>query len=357
MNRWASSWCSGGVLKTTICERKAPTTPAPTTTPAPINWITDPDSGNQYVDLEVLIYDNVEDAKDRCEAVGGMLPEPRNREENDFLNSMTTEPFYLGMTDKAKEGSWVWNSDGSSVQWTFWRSGEPDGGSDQNCVFMLKSADKNNMNRWASSWCSGGVLKTTICERKAPTTPAPTTPAPTTPAPTTPATTTPATTQPVPATTPEPVTLPDPTCDDSDCPGDFCLVGGRCLYRHKPTLRYEEAVALCASMDAKMMIPQTEEFFNILMQWEFVTVKQPHALFWMGATNMDSSDPSVYYWEDGQHTPLDTSAWWYRWVSDRPWTSPDRCAAASRELMAFKDFKCDKKKAFPICEVPNPGSP
>ena len=41
--------------------------------------------------------------------------------------------------------------------------------------------------------------------------------------------------------------------------------------------------------------------------------------------------------------------------SGRPWTSPDRCGAASREMMAFKDFKCDKKKAFPICEVPNPG--
>ena len=69
-------------------------------------------------------------------------------------------------------------------------------------------------------------------------------------------------------------TLCDVCLYTTDCPGDFCLVGGRCLYRHKPTLRYEEAVALCASMDAKMMIPQTEEFFNILMQWEFVTVKK-----------------------------------------------------------------------------------
>ena len=39
----------------------------------------------------------------------------------------------------------------------------------------------------------------------------------------------------------------------------------------------------------------------------------------------------------------------------RPWTSPDRCAVANRETMAFKDYKCDRKKAFPICELPYPG--
>ena len=96
-----------------------------------------------------------------------MLPEPRNRKENDFLNSLTTERFYLGATDNATEGHWVWRSDGSSVQWEHWASAEPDGGSGQNCAVMLGNADKNNMDRWVSVWCSNTtVQETTVCEKK-----------------------------------------------------------------------------------------------------------------------------------------------------------------------------------------------
>ena len=40
------------------------------------------------------------------------------------------------------------------------------------------------------------------------------------------------------------------------------------------------------------------------MCWYF----SDRAYYWMGATNQGSSDPSVYYWEDGQQTPL-TSTW------------------------------------------------
>ena len=60
----------------------------------------------------------------------------------------------------------------------------------------------------------------------------------------------------------------------TDCPGDYCLVGTRCLYRPKETMRYVEGVDFCASIGAELMIPKTEEFFNQVMEWEFVTVKK-----------------------------------------------------------------------------------
>ena len=106
------------------------------------------------------------DAQDLCEAEGGMLPEPRNREEHDFLNSFTTVQFYLGATDKAKEGHWAWNSDGSSVQWALWGTDEPNGGSDQNCLLMLKKG-AGFKDRWATGWCScSSCSRTVVCERK-----------------------------------------------------------------------------------------------------------------------------------------------------------------------------------------------
>ena len=40
---------------------------------------------------------------------------------------------------------------------------------------------------------------------------------------------------------------------------------------------------------------------------------------------------------------------------DRPWKNNDRCVGASRLDMAFKDYKCDKKKGHAICERPVPG--
>ena len=109
----------------------------------------------------------MEDAQGFCAAEGGMLPEPKTREENDFLNSLTTEKFYLGTTDMSTEGDWRWISDGSSVVWDFWRPGEPDGGSNQNCAIinMLRSRAVSNIDGWQSGWCIGATV-TTVCEKR-----------------------------------------------------------------------------------------------------------------------------------------------------------------------------------------------
>ena len=52
-----------------------------------INWVTDTKSGKQYVRLKTKeAYQDP--ATKRCQNVGGMLPEPRNSEENDFVDKM-----------------------------------------------------------------------------------------------------------------------------------------------------------------------------------------------------------------------------------------------------------------------------
>ena len=83
---------------------------------------------------------------------------------------MGTIIFWLGMTDTAAEGQWVWNSDGSPVTWTIWGRGEPDGGSSQNCVDMLRNYAINigegDKKKWGTGGCESPHARTVVCEKK-----------------------------------------------------------------------------------------------------------------------------------------------------------------------------------------------
>ena len=41
---------------------------------------------------------------------------------------------WLGGSDNAKEGNYVWNSSGASLNYTNWAEGEPNGGTRENCI-------------------------------------------------------------------------------------------------------------------------------------------------------------------------------------------------------------------------------
>ena len=87
-----------------------------------------------------------------CLQHGGILPEPRSQEENDFLNNLNTDMFPLGLRDVETEGSWLWDSDGSPVIYTNWRPGQPQGGVNENCAFVYRN--KNNLGPlWGDLRC------------------------------------------------------------------------------------------------------------------------------------------------------------------------------------------------------------
>ena len=124
-----------------------------------VNWLTDTRSGKQYTELNTKV-SQYEDARKLCQGVGGILPEPRNSEENDFLHSLgTTEWFFLGLTHTDPDSQYVWTSDGLAVTWTAWDSGEPKSlKSTTDCVRMLKKD-------WTSVWCGQSVTKPVVCEK------------------------------------------------------------------------------------------------------------------------------------------------------------------------------------------------
>ena len=78
---------------------------------------------------------NREEARQFCSVKGGDLVKVEFEEENTFIQDKFGEDFWLGATDKENEGSWVW-TDGTWVDWTNWKSGEPDGKRNANCLRM-----------------------------------------------------------------------------------------------------------------------------------------------------------------------------------------------------------------------------
>ena len=73
------------------------------------------------------------------------------------------------------------------------------------------------------------------------------------------------------------------------------------------------------------------EYLNSMFQYEICGVRQHKATNYMLYLNL---------------------IWCFYYLSDRPWSSPDRCVVSSRERIVWWDYKCSNKKALTICERP-----
>ena len=101
-----------------------------------------------------------------CSEVGGILPEPRSEEENNFLKTLIEDRagaryFAIGMRNEG--GSWLWRSDDSPVTWFNWRSGHPIPG--RECVWYDAGWKTHEFIVYRGS--DGHVMRdlTVICQR------------------------------------------------------------------------------------------------------------------------------------------------------------------------------------------------
>ncbi|KAI4879714.1 hypothetical protein NFI96_013867 [Prochilodus magdalenae] len=71
-----------------------------------------------------------------CVSLGGHLASVHSSEEYSFIQSLVgNSQAWLGATDVAQVGVWVW-TDGSAFDYINWNSGEPNGGTNENCLMM-----------------------------------------------------------------------------------------------------------------------------------------------------------------------------------------------------------------------------
>ncbi len=89
-----------------------------------------------------------EDAETYAQSIGGHLVTINSPLENEWIRRQFSSygSVWIGYTDKAAEGTWVW-ADGSPTKYTHWNSGEPNNsGGNENYGVMLTSGFWNDVN-------------------------------------------------------------------------------------------------------------------------------------------------------------------------------------------------------------------
>jgi len=107
-----------------------------------------------------------EDSVLYCKEWGADLSSIQSSEENDFLSGLYagSEHAWIGLNDKVSQWTWEW-SDGSVVDYTNWRSGEPSSNSER-CVVIYLSYW--SLGKWNDNTCS--VDFNALCEFSTPPT-------------------------------------------------------------------------------------------------------------------------------------------------------------------------------------------
>jgi hypothetical protein len=92
-----------------------------------------------------------DDASLRCLELGAYLATDRDEAESDTIARLSSSPMWIGLSDTALEGSWVWVS-GESFAYSHWRSGEPSHDPGENCVLANWSQEGWNDIDCAGDW-------------------------------------------------------------------------------------------------------------------------------------------------------------------------------------------------------------
>ena len=99
-------------------------------------------------------------AEKKCSKAGGHLVDINSGDENRFVGRLSSKNgIWIGLTDRATEGTWAWVS-GKAVSFTTWFA-SPTIDSDQNCAVLFN----NNGNwKWSEYPCSPQVTVPHVCE-------------------------------------------------------------------------------------------------------------------------------------------------------------------------------------------------
>ncbi|XP_063397735.1 perlucin-like protein [Mytilus trossulus] len=101
------------------------------------------------------------DAQTVCQTMGGRLAHVMSANENSFLISITNKTTaWIGGADIHQEGDWRWYSPLTEMDFTYWRSNQPNQGSSANCMCYYKFS---TVFKWADEPCTNAYYF--VCEK------------------------------------------------------------------------------------------------------------------------------------------------------------------------------------------------
>ncbi|KAK3508499.1 hypothetical protein QTP70_031355 [Hemibagrus guttatus] len=104
------------------------------------------------------------EARQECRSRGADLVIINSREEQEYLSQMVTGEAWIGLSDSAEEGKWMW-VDGTTMTTGFWWQGEPnDYDGIEDCAATGSKFAEAEVTTWADYPC--GTKLHAICEKK-----------------------------------------------------------------------------------------------------------------------------------------------------------------------------------------------
>ena len=91
-----------------------------------------------------------------CAEKGGWLAEIFSLEEQASINDTLLDGigYWIGLTDSAEEGHFVWQHSNQSLSWSNWKKGEPNNVyNNQNCVVMINDTLTEHCWQWDDYYC------------------------------------------------------------------------------------------------------------------------------------------------------------------------------------------------------------
>ena len=108
------------------------------------------------------------DASAACLAAGQHLASVHSAAENALLlTAAAGNNVWIGGTDAASEGTWVWSPSGTPLSYTNWHSGQPDDyrGNEDCLEFNWGPSGTSGTGKWNDADCSAYKRKY-VCERR-----------------------------------------------------------------------------------------------------------------------------------------------------------------------------------------------
>ncbi|KAG9274153.1 macrophage mannose receptor 1-like [Astyanax mexicanus] len=249
-------------------------------------------------------------AEQNCVAMGGHLASVHSSEEYAFmlnlLLSVVNSAAWIGGTDAAQEGVWVW-TDGSAFNYTYWESGQPDNFINiENCMMMNWGAV--NFRSWNDAQCQENFPSVCAQTYNSNTTMT-----------TVPSTTVSPTTVPLPvingtshSSSPE-VSFTSTTVPSSDtsttavppsnttttavplvCQNGWSRFGSRCFRVFTSSTTWTASEQNCVAMGGHLASVHSSEEYTFILN---LLISVTNNAAWIGGT--DAAQEGVWVWTDG----------------------------------------------------------
>ena len=93
-------------------------------------------------------------AQDVCMSNGGQLVSIQSKDENDYVNSLSSGEKWIGLTDESNEGTWIWVGTSAVATYFNWEAWEPNNGAGiEDCVVLRGGWNDLHCTATVASFC------------------------------------------------------------------------------------------------------------------------------------------------------------------------------------------------------------